>query len=73
MAATRSRCIPQWKKCDVCQAIISQNDLNLHSSSHCPPQNESRDWPYGHIYEKKFFTFVKVFEPADGKNGIKFL
>lgn len=63
MALTRSKCIPNWKKCESCQTILSQNNLDAHSTYHCPPLNIKSDWSYGHIYEKKLFSFLKVFEP----------
>lgn len=63
MALTRSKCIPNWKKCEFCQAILNQNNLDVHIAHHCPPVTTEKDWSYGHIYGKRLFTFLKTFEP----------
>ncbi|XP_065226445.1 ATPase family gene 2 protein homolog A [Planococcus citri] len=70
MASPRAKCISSWKKCDSCNTILAKNDVELHSKSHCPPDSTT-DWSYGHIHEKKLFSFLKQFEPQD-KNELFF-
>ncbi|XKL60010.1 hypothetical protein PGB90_001026 [Kerria lacca] len=70
MTSIRYKCISAWKKCNSCQTILDEHDFNLHTSVHCPPDLKI-EWSYGHIYEKKLFSFLKIFESRD-KNEMFF-
>lgn len=63
MASPRTKFISRWKKCESCQTILGQNDVEFHTKFHCPPINSKNDWSYGYIYEKKLHSFLKQFEP----------
>lgn len=63
MASPRTKCISNWKKCDSCQTILAQSDVEFHTKFHCPPVNIKNDWSYGHIHQKKLYSFLKEIEP----------